>query len=504
MNAEQKVASVKCKKSLLFHTRYFYKKLKGKKFTVSSHHNRISDPLELVLQGKLRRIMFNVAPRYGKTELVIKSFMSHGLALNPSSKFIHLSYSNTLALDNSEEVKEVVVSEEYQALFPDVKLKKGTTAKEKWYTDKGGGVLARAAGGQVTGFGAGEPDFDENFENDLDEFISGFDQKLLFSGAILIDDPVKPDDASSETIRTKINERFDTTIRSRVNSRKTPIIIVMQRLHELDLCGHLMEQDGYTTDLNEALSNPDLWYVVSLPVIEMVDGKRKALWEAKHTLEELDKLRQKNEFVFDTQYMQDPTPKEGLLFPKTELNYFRKSDVDLSKADASLSFVDVADTGEDNHSVPFGKLMDKRIYIDDVIFTKEPTETNVPITVSKANEHKPQFMQVESNFGGTMYIQLMRLQSLNGTTALIPKRAKGNKHTRIITASGFIKTHCYFLHESEYDQGSEYDLFMKNLTKYMKKAGAVKHDDAPDSMSGLAKMIISYYPHLFEGVIIQD
>lgn len=485
-----KVTKAMTLKSLLFFTRYHFKKKTNKKFTVSKPHVMMGEALERVLKGECSRLIINIMPRSGKTELGVKHLIAHGLALNPAAKFIHLSYSDSLALDNSEQIKDLVQSDHYQELYPEVQIKKSSTAKEKWYTTEGGGVLARSSGSSVTGFGAGTVEM--NGEEDLNEFLSDIETKQGFGGAIIIDDPLKPDDAESDVVRGKINERFDTTIRSRINSQRTPIVIIMQRLHENDLCGYLLENE------------PDEWEVVCIPAIDEVG---EPVFPEKFSLEYLAKLEKANKHVYDTQYMQDPKPKYGLVFPVGELKRFRRSDVDLSQRDSSVSFVDVADQGQDNHSVPFGKLLNNKIFIDDVLFTKESTEFNVPMTIEKANKHLPEFMQVESNFGGSMYIQLVRIcQSikLNGVTALIPMNASSNKHTRILTASGFIKEYFHFLHPDEYEKGSDYDLFMKNLVEYSKTKGATKHDDAPDSLAGLARMIIMYYPHMFDVIFVEQ
>src|SRR5690606_22064823 len=140
--------------------------------------------LERVVKGDCKRLIINLPPRFGKTELAVKSFIAWGMALNPQSKFIHLSYSDSLALDNSEEVKDLIMSAEYQQMFHEVVIKKDSKAKNKWYTTEGGGVLARSSAGQVTGFGAGSVDSDEELERELTEL----EKMLEFSGAIIIDD----------------------------------------------------------------------------------------------------------------------------------------------------------------------------------------------------------------------------------------------------------------------------------------------------------------------------
>src|SRR5690349_15703307 len=101
--AELELSKRNCKESLLFFTKYFYKKRFDKEFIVNDHHHIICEALEKVLRGEITRLIINIAPRYGKTELAVKNFIAHGLALNPAAKFIHLTYAAKLALDNSEE-----------------------------------------------------------------------------------------------------------------------------------------------------------------------------------------------------------------------------------------------------------------------------------------------------------------------------------------------------------------------------------------------------------------
>lgn len=286
-----KVAKYKCLQSLLFFTRYFYKKRFSRKYIVAEPHIIICEALEKVLRGETTRLIINIAPRYGKTELGVKNFIAHGLALNSASKFIHLTYSQNLALDNSEEAKDIVQSDWYQEMF-DVKVKRDSKAKNKWYTTAGGGVYAAATGGQVTGFGAGKVDEPDDYsENDIVEFLSTINAKEGFAGAIVIDDSIKPEDAHSEVKRKRVNDRFETTLRNRVNSRKTPIIVIGQRVHPKDLPGYLIDIE------------PGEWTVVTLPCLKD-DGT--ALWDLKHTAIELLKLKRINEFVFNSQYQQKP------------------------------------------------------------------------------------------------------------------------------------------------------------------------------------------------------
>ncbi|MBR5278144.1 MAG: hypothetical protein IKU23_02645, partial [Clostridia bacterium] len=216
--------------SVLNFTRYCFKEKYKRKFIVGKHHIRIAEALDKVIAGEITRLIINIAPRYGKTELAVKNFIACGLSINPKAKFIHLSYSDDLARDNSRGVQEIIREDSYKRLFP--KTVPTSVNTRKWFTTEGGGLYAVSSAGQVTGFGAGLVDEEE--EKELLAAVEELDgvANSEFGGAIIIDDPIKPDDARSEQVRDKVNQKFETTIRNRVNSRKTPIIIIMQRLDE--------------------------------------------------------------------------------------------------------------------------------------------------------------------------------------------------------------------------------------------------------------------------------
>ena len=185
-----------CLSSVLNFTRYFFKERFHRKFIVGEHHRLIASALDDVVSGKTKRLIINIAPRYGKTELAVKNFIAYGLALNPKAKFIHLSYSDDLARDNSNDVQSIMAESKYQLLFD---AKATSNSSKKWYTEQGGGLYAVSSAGQVTGFGAGVVDSSPEELTAIDEFqpaVDGTD----FGGAIIIDDPIKPDDALSSLV----------------------------------------------------------------------------------------------------------------------------------------------------------------------------------------------------------------------------------------------------------------------------------------------------------------
>lgn len=455
-----------CLSGTLNYTRYFFKARFGRKFIVNDHHVKICQALDDVIDGKIKKLIINIAPRYSKTELVVKNFISYGLAINPSAKFLHLSYSDDLANDNSEEVRDIVKSEEYKRIFPYVDIKKTSDSKKKWYTIEGGGMYATASGGQVTGFGAGAVDD----EDDLCKALEELKPSSKFAGALIIDDPVKPEDAISDTPREKVNQRFETTIRNRVNSRNTPIIIIMQRLHEHDLCGYLMETE------------PGEWTVLSLPAIVYEDGKEKALWEFKHTLEELHRMQRVNSYVFETQYMQNPTPMEGLMYGK----FKTYETIPITNRAIRKNYTDTADTGSDYLcSIDY---IDTEIgnFILDVLFTQKEMEFTEPETAKMLTKDRISKANIESNNGGRGFARNVEKQMRiigNSKTQVSWFHQSKNKEVRIFTRSSEVMNLTYFPADWE----RRWSDFASQLKTYRKK-GKNAHDDACDALTGTIEM----------------
>lgn len=267
--------------------KHFYRKQYGRNFVFVEFHDQIIRALLDVVTGKTTRLIINIPPRFGKTEVAVKMFVAWCLANNPGAKFIHLSYSDDLALDNSSAIRELVKSEDFQFYFP-MMLRADSDSKKKWYTDIGGGLYATSAGGAITGFGAGA----------MDRIRLGTGSPADgFSGAIIIDDPVKPDDAFSETMRERINRRFNNTIASRLNSVETPIIVIMQRLHESDMSGYLLNG-----------GSGEEWEHLLIPVINEQD---ESIWPEKMPMEVLRRMEKADPYTFAGQYMQRPSPLAG-------------------------------------------------------------------------------------------------------------------------------------------------------------------------------------------------
>lgn len=480
---ELAVAKVKCNKSLLFHTRYFFVHQYNRKFVVNSHHEIITSALDLVLSGKIVKIILNVAPRYSKTEIAVKNLISSGLAINPAAKFIHLSYSDDLALDNSEGVKDIVNSEAYKQLYPDVVIKQGSDSKKKWYTTAGGGVYATSTAGQVTGFGAGKVEDERKPEYEVipDDEFPEFDQDL-FAGALVIDDAIKPEDAYSDVKRDRINQRWESTIKNRVNSRRTPQIVMGQRTHPEDISGYLMQTDGFTYDLEEALADPTIWYVISLPaLIDMGLPTERALWPFKHTLPELHKMRDADSQVFDTQYQQDPQPKEGLMY--SEFRTYHSLPVD--EFMLVKSYTDTADKGKDYLMQWVYLETSNAMYVIDCIWTPLPMTDTEPMAAEQLAKHRVAIARVESNNGGEGFARVVEQKTRvlkNTLTTFIPFHQSANKEVRIFSNSAKVTNLIFMPH----DWKQQWPLLYKHIKNY-RKAGGNSSDDPEDALTGMVE-----------------
>lgn len=425
------------------------------------------------------------------TELVIKSFISWCFALNPRCRFLHLSYSDILVNDNSETIRNIMQEELYKTLFPNSALASEKGSAKRWKTKAGGELYAVSTQGQVTGFGAGAvdevPDIDKmDGGNDIFVFDDHTNEMLdmigattnIFQGAIVIDDPIKPEDAESDIVRERINMRFENTIRNRTNSRNTPIIIIMQRLHEHDLCGYLQEIE------------PDEWAVLSLPVIQVdpETGEEHALWPMKHTLEELYKMREINPLVFDTQYMQDPTPKEGLMYEGFRTYKIEELPTG-TKALQKWNYTDTADTGADDLCSICFINTPEYCYITDILFTDAPMEVTEPKQAEMLTKNGTVEALIESNNGGRGYSRnvkrILRVDLRNFRCAIKTFTQTENKKARIYTASANVQSDILFPEGWE----RKWPKFYKALMSYRKdNKKRNQHDDAPDCLTGVYEM----------------
>ncbi len=270
-----------CRVSHLAFSKTMFKARGNPEFIHNEHQDKISDALEKVVLGKIKRLVITVPPRSGKTELAVVNFIAWSIGNFPDSEYIHPSYSKRLSAANAYNARALIQLEEYQEVFPWVKIKHDSKARDEFRTTAGGCVYATGAEGTITGYGAGK-------------------MRPRFGGAIVIDDPHKAGEANSDVTRQNVIEWFQVTIESRKNTPDTPIIVIMQRLHEEDLAGWLL-----------AGGNGEHWDHVNIPAVK---DNGESFWERQFPIEDLRLKERTNAYVFAGQYMQSPAPLGGGIF----------------------------------------------------------------------------------------------------------------------------------------------------------------------------------------------
>lgn len=447
-----------CLSSTLAFTRLMYQHLNNKPYIVGELHRRICAALDKVINGETRRLIINISPRSGKTLLVSQMFIAKGFAHNPASRFLHLSYSGSLTQSNSIAVKDIINSPYYKSMF-EACVRYGSDTKSRWSTEQGGEMYATSTLGQITGFGAGA--------------VRREGEPWSFSGAIVIDDPLKPEEAMSDNVREQVNLRFETTIRNRLNSSDTPIVVIMQRLHEHDLSGYLQEVE------------PGEWDVLSLPILYKDEvGTECSLWDFKFPVDEMHRLREINEFVFETQYMQNPTPLVGLMYRP-----FKTYDI-VPSGGRRYCCIDSADTGGDWLCAIFFEAHKEAYYIIDVLYTKRPMEYTEQAVAIMAGKHNTEIMFIEANNGGRIFgrnVEAICRKQGNMKTAFFPFVQRKNKEVRIFARANEVSN--MIVVPTDWER--RWVDFARDV-KYYRKEGRNAHDDAPDCLTMIVEKCEEY------------
>lgn len=414
-----------CERDHLFFTRYFFKARQSIKFIVNWHHVMMCDAIEDVVQGRCENLIINVSPGASKTEIVVINLIARGLAVNPRARFLHLSGSDSLASLNSATAREIIRSDEYQQFWP-LQIADDAKAKKRWNVlvdgRPAGGVYATSLGGQVTGFRAGH-------------MAEGF------QGAIIIDDPQKPEDAFSPAKMEQANRKLITTVKSRKANPKTPIVIIMQRIGENDVTGfiekgnlpgkwRMVKIPAVISEAYVAALKPRYRELVPLP-LESVDG-RFSYWPYKEPLRELLSMERGegtdasgsriSRHVFASQYQQTPVALGGNVIHGECFSLYRE----LPKIRWRKIFADTAQkTKEANdYSVleEWGFAVDGKIYLLDLLRGKWEAPELQKRALAFWNQAKGRDpskygvcrkMVVEDKSSGTGLIQTLKMPPYN-------------------------------------------------------------------------------------------
>jgi predicted phage terminase large subunit-like protein len=285
-----------------FAARCFYDLNPQTDLAMSWHVEVIAERLTAVRQGKVPRLIINLPPRHLKSLLASIAFPAWCLGHNPSAQILCVSYAEALSNKLARDCRSIMMSPWYRRIFP-TRLAAHRQAVQEFLTTREGYRLATSNGGVLTGRGA---------------------------DIILIDDPLKPEEALFDTQRQAANDWFSHTLYSRLNDKRTgAIVIIMQRLHEDDLVGHVLAQEPWDVISFPAIAEED-----EVHKIETILGPRtfmrhrgEALHPEREPLDTLDRIRATiGEYNFAGQYQQSPAPLGGGLVKAEWFKSYGESD----------------------------------------------------------------------------------------------------------------------------------------------------------------------------------
>lgn len=387
---------------------------KGFPWMQAQHHKTICNALTRVYNGECKRLIINVPPRFSKSELVM-NWVAWTLGQAPASEYILTSYSAALATNNAYQIRELVQHEEYNRIFPQVKIKQDASARHDWRTTAGGVIYAAGSGGTITGYGAGK------VRANKDGWANG---------ALILDDPHKPDEALSKTMRKHVQEWFQNTLESRKNSPQTPIILIMQRLHVDDLSGWLLNG-----------GNGEQWEHICLPAL---DEHGNSLWPEKLDADTLKRMQAANRYVFAGQYQQQPIAEGGNIIRG---EWFQSYDVPPPMKWRAV-YVDTAQkTGEHNDYTvmqEWGVGDDGKVYLLDMLrgkFEVPELERRIPAFWAKCaarggHAGALRAMKIEDAASGTGLIQKLKRENRIPVQGITRKK---DKYTRLLDVLGYIE-----------------------------------------------------------------
>ncbi len=265
------------------------------------HLDAICHDLEQVRLGKTRRLIINLPPRSLKSVIASVAFPAFVLGHDPSKRIICVSYAQDLATKHSNDFRALIGSGWYRNLFPRTRPSGRKNTEAEVEMASGGMRLATSVGGTLTGRGG---------------------------SLIVIDDPIKPDDAMSATTRDACNKWYSNTLLSRLDNKvEGAVVIVMQRVHIDDLVGYVTRQNGTE------------WTILNLPAISPAE-QRISLGDGRdHLFAEGDLLHPEREpqhilddlranlgsDSFSAQYLQQPVPPGGAMIKRKWISRYREA-----------------------------------------------------------------------------------------------------------------------------------------------------------------------------------
>ena len=263
-----------CQKSFLKFVEHMWPE-----FICGKHHKIFADKLQKVATGEITRLIVNMPPRHTKSEFASTYFPAWIMGKQPNRKIMQTTHTGELAVRFGRKVRNMMDTEEYEKIFPQVKLQADSKSAGRWETNGGGEYFAAGVGGAITGRGA-----------DL----------------LIIDDPHSEQDALSINAMEACWEWYTSGPRQRLQP-KGAIVLVMTRWSNIDLTAKLLE--------GQKEAKADQWEVIEFPAI--FPDTENPLWPEFWNIDELQKVKASLPVIkWNAQWMQTPTAEEGSIIKR--------------------------------------------------------------------------------------------------------------------------------------------------------------------------------------------
>ena len=268
-------------------------------FEDAQHHRAIALALEKVQKGKIKRLIVTLPPRHGKSEMISRRFIPWLMGKDPYKSIIFATYNEDFAQDFGADCRAIMESPQFKQVFPNFRFRQGGASKSRIQTDNGGMSVFVGRGGSITGRG----------------------------GDVLVcDDPIKDSvEAMSPTVRENLWSWFTQVFMTRLMNERAKVVLVSTRWHEDDLVGRL------TDPMNPCFTEEECsrWKIINLPAFAgdndpLKRAEGEVLWPEKFNTEFLEKARNLDPRGFSALYQQQPSPEDGDLFQRENIQYYEK------------------------------------------------------------------------------------------------------------------------------------------------------------------------------------
>ena len=384
----------------------------------------VAEAFQQIEDGNLKSLSVSMPPRAGKS-YITSLFCAWTLGRNPEQSVMRNTCTATLYLKFAYDVRAIIKTDTFRDVFPDVTLSDDKKNLQGWNLkqSKQVGYFGSGVGGTIIGFGATKLGVTDD----------------LYRGI---------EDAMSDTINNKIVTWKQSTHDSRFESGCSRIDIGT-RWSVQDIIGLNIEQGAYDKSI----------------VVPALNEAGESFCEAVMTTQEYDdKKKRTAPEIWSAEYMQEPVDIGGRLF--NDLEFIEPEDLDRLKdqhqIEGAIAYIDVADQGKDYTAMAVLVLINKQCYLVDTIYSRENTDTTLPLCAGMLARWSVPYCRVESNSMGAMFSR--HLQKLAKGTKVLQVHNTTNKETRILMQSAWLQNFVKYVKRQDRDA----QLFTQGLLSYSK------------------------------------